>query len=111
MTSAASLSPDGTTSVLLFDEICRLLTQPSAFNLSLPEQFRTTAFCYLEGDAYTIAHMFDRIHLVKTMGAHGISPPKSPACPALSREDYDTCNTAASMTGKSSITFHLPSEN
>ena len=67
--------------MLLFDQICRLLTQPSAFNLSLPAQFRTTAFRYLEGDAHTVAHMtnvenrhfmlsdlFDYIHLVKTMG-------------------------------------------
>jgi hypothetical protein len=66
---------------LLFDQICRMLTQPSSFNLSLPEQFRTTAFRYLEGDARTVAHMkavenrhfmlsdlFDYIHLVKTMG-------------------------------------------
>jgi hypothetical protein len=42
---------------LLFDQICRLLTQPSAFNLSLPARFRTTAFRYLEGDAHTLAHM------------------------------------------------------
>ena len=66
---------------LLFDQICRMLTQPSAFNLSLPAQFRTTAFRYLDGDAQTVAHMtnvenrhfmlsdlFDYIHLVKTMG-------------------------------------------
>jgi hypothetical protein len=76
MTSAASLSPNGTTSVLLFDQICRPLTQPSAFNLSLPEQFRTSAFCHLEGDVYTIVHMFDCIHLVKTMGGgHGSRVP------------------------------------
>jgi len=66
---------------LLFDQICRMLTQPSSFNLSLPEQFRTTAFRYLEGDARTVAHMkavenrhfmlsdlYDYIHLVKRMG-------------------------------------------
>lgn len=66
---------------LLFDQVCRLLAQPSAFNLSLPEQFRATAFRYLEGDARTVAHMqsaenrhfmlsdlFDYIHLVHTMG-------------------------------------------
>ncbi|MFG1350951.1 hypothetical protein [Xanthobacter autotrophicus] len=66
---------------LLFQKICRMLTQPSSFNLGLPEQFRTTAFRFLEGDAHTVAHMntvenrhfmlsdlFDYIHLVKTMG-------------------------------------------
>jgi len=76
---------------LLFDQICRMLTQPSSFNLSLPEQFRTTAFRYLEGDAHTVAHMkavenrhfmlsdlFDYIHLVKTMGGSWISAGGSP---------------------------------
>jgi hypothetical protein len=66
---------------LLFDQICRLLTQPSEFNLSLPEQFRTTAYRYLDGDEKTVAHMrmvenrhfmlsdlFDYIHLVQKMG-------------------------------------------
>lgn len=66
---------------LLFDQICKLLTQPSSFNLRLPEQFRTTAFRYLDGDAATEAHMrvaenrhfmlsdlFDYIHLAQTMG-------------------------------------------
>ncbi|WP_067734103.1 hypothetical protein [Novosphingobium naphthalenivorans] len=66
---------------LLFDQICRILTQPSSFNLSLPEQFRRTAFRYLEGDEAVLAHMlnpenrhfmlsdlFDYVHLVQTMG-------------------------------------------
>ena len=66
---------------MLFEQICRMLTQASPFNLSLPEQFRTTAFRYLDGDVHTVAHMqaienrhfmlsdlFDYIHLVKTMG-------------------------------------------
>ena len=66
---------------LLFDQNAGMLTQPSSFNLSLPEQFRTTAFRYLDGDDHTVAHMkavenrhfmlsdlFDYIHLVKTMG-------------------------------------------
>jgi len=66
---------------LLFDQICRMLTQPSLFNLALPEQFRATAFRYLEGDPHTVAHMttienrhfmlsdlFDYVHLVNTMG-------------------------------------------
>lgn len=66
---------------LLFDQICRMLTQPSSFNLSLPGQFRTTAFRYLDGDPPTESHMrivenrhfmlsdlFDYIHLVQAMG-------------------------------------------
>ncbi len=66
---------------LLFEQICKLLTQPSAFNLGLPEQFRTTAFRYLDGERGTVKHMskaenrhfmlsdlFDYIHLVTKMG-------------------------------------------
>jgi gluconate kinase len=58
-----------------------MLTQPSAFNLRLPEQFRATAFHYLDGDPQTVAHMstaenrhfmlsdlFDYVHLVQRMG-------------------------------------------
>ena len=70
----------------LFDQMCRLLIQPSEFNLNtLPEQFRITADRYLTGDEKTVAHMrvvenrhfmlsdlFDYVHLVHTMG--GIDP-------------------------------------
>ena len=69
---------------LLFDQICRMLTQPSPFNMALPEQFRSTAFRYLEGDPHTVAHMttienrhfmlsdlFDYVHLVNTLGGRG----------------------------------------
>ncbi len=58
---------------LLFDQVCRLLAQPSPF--------RATARRCLDGDAATVAHMttaqnrhfmlsdlFDDVHLVKTMG-------------------------------------------
>ncbi|MDD3799321.1 MAG: hypothetical protein PHE36_09115 [Novosphingobium sp.] len=75
------MAPENERFRLLFDQICRMLVQPSPCNLSLPEQFRTTAFRYLEGDARTVAHMkiaenrhfmlsdlFDYIHLVRTMG-------------------------------------------
>ena len=75
------MEPDDERFRLLFDQICRLLVRPSPFNLSLPEQFRTTAFRYLDGDEATKSHMqgaenrhfmlsdlFDYIHLVETMG-------------------------------------------
>jgi hypothetical protein len=44
---------------LLFDQICRMLAQPSNFNLSLPQAFRTTAYRYLAGDEATLARMRD----------------------------------------------------
>ena len=75
------LEPEDETYRLLFDQICRMLTKPSPFNLGLPDQFRTTAFRYLDGDPHTVAHMsnienrhfmlsdlYDYVHLVHTMG-------------------------------------------
>ncbi len=75
------MAPEDERFRLLFDQICRMLKEPSAFNFSLPEQFRTTALRYLDGDAHTLVHMkaaenrhfmlsdlFDYIHLVQTMG-------------------------------------------
>lgn len=66
---------------LLFDQVCRLLVQPSPFNLGLPEPFRHTAFRYVAGEERTLAHMrdaenrhfmlsdlYDYVHLVETMG-------------------------------------------
>jgi hypothetical protein len=53
----AYLEPEDERFRLLFDQICRLLAQPSRFNLGLPEPFRTTAHRYLAGDEVTIAHM------------------------------------------------------
>ena len=77
----AYLEPEDERFRLLFDQICRMLIKPSSFNLSLPAQFRTTAFRYLENDPVTFTHMsiaenrhfmlsdlFDYIHLVQTMG-------------------------------------------
>jgi hypothetical protein len=54
---AAYLEPEDERFRFLFDQLCRLLTQPSGFNLSLPEPFRTTAHRYLAGDDLTVAHM------------------------------------------------------
>lgn len=54
---AAYLEPEDERFRFLFDQICRLLAQPSKFNLSLPEPFRTTAHRYLAGDEVTVAHM------------------------------------------------------
>ncbi len=51
--------PDDDRYALLFEQMVRLLLKPSAFNLSLPEQFRTTALRYHRGDAGTLAHMGD----------------------------------------------------
>jgi hypothetical protein len=66
---------------LLFEQICHLLTQASAFNLAMPQEFRRTARQWTEGDAATLRHMgdvqnrhfmlsdlYDFVHLSKTMG-------------------------------------------
>ena len=49
--------PDDERYALLFEQVVRLLSKPSAFNLSLPQEFRTTAHRYLDGHAGTIKHM------------------------------------------------------
>ncbi len=54
---AAYLEPEDERFRFLFDQLCRLLTQPSRFNFGLPEPFRTTAHRYLAGDEITVAHM------------------------------------------------------
>jgi len=54
---SAYLEPEDERFRFLFDQLCRLLAQPSRFNLTLPEPFRTTAHRYLAGDEATIAHM------------------------------------------------------
>jgi len=77
----AYLEPEDDRFRFLFDQILRLLAQPSAFNLTLPEPFRTTAYRYLAGDEATIAHMkvvenrhfmlsdvYDYLHLIDKMG-------------------------------------------
>ncbi|WP_245270565.1 hypothetical protein [Beijerinckia mobilis] len=78
---AAYLEPEDERFRFLFDQILRLLIQPSDFNLTLPEPFRTTAHRYLAGDETTVAHMrivenrhfmlsdlYDYVHLRLTMG-------------------------------------------
>jgi hypothetical protein len=78
---AAYLEPEDERYRLLFDNICVLLVKPSDFNLSMPQEFRTTASRYLAKDEATIAHMrdplnrhfmlsdlYDYVHLRQTMG-------------------------------------------
>jgi hypothetical protein len=78
---AAYLEPEDERFRFLFDQICRLLAQPSQFNLGLPEPFRTTSHRYLSGDEVTVAHMrivenrhfmlsdlFDYLHLCQRLG-------------------------------------------
>lgn len=78
---SAYLEPEDERYRLLFDQICRLLVQPSSFNLQMPQEFRHTARLYLDGDAATLAHMrtaqmrhfmlsdlYDYVHLCHTMG-------------------------------------------
>ncbi len=78
----AYLEPEDERFRFLFDQLCRLLAQPSSFNLTLPEPFRTTAHRYLAGDEATIKHMriaenrhfmlsdlFDYMHLRQRLGS------------------------------------------
>ncbi|WP_034411879.1 MULTISPECIES: hypothetical protein [Derxia] len=66
---------------LLFEQIVRLLIEPSPFNLSMPQEFRITAQRWLNGDDEVQRHMrepqmrhfmlsdfYDYVHLRKTMG-------------------------------------------
>lgn len=55
----AYLEPEDERYRLLFDQICRLLLQPSPFNLSMPQEFRVSARRYLAGDERTVAHLRD----------------------------------------------------
>jgi hypothetical protein len=48
--------PDDDRYALLFEQVVRLLVQPSPFNLSLPEAFRVSARRYHEGDPATVKH-------------------------------------------------------
>ena len=41
----------------LFEQVVRLLIQPSRFNLSLPMEFRQVAQRYRDGDPATLAHL------------------------------------------------------
>ena len=80
----AYLEPEDERYRLLFDQICRLLTHPSPFNLSMPQEFRITAQRYLAGDENTVAHLrtpqnrhfmlsdlYDYVHLRLHMGGPG----------------------------------------
>lgn len=51
--------PEDDRYAFLFEQVCKMLTQPSPFNLRLPEQFRTSAYRYLDGDPKTVAHLGD----------------------------------------------------
>ena len=57
--STAYLEPEDERYRLLFDQVCQLLVRPSAFNLSMPPEFRTTAHRYLAGDEVTVGRMRD----------------------------------------------------
>ena len=67
---------------LLFEQVCHLLVQYSAFNQAMPQEFRVTARQWLAGDAATLAHMgevqhrhfmlsdlHDYVHLSRATGA------------------------------------------
>ncbi len=80
----AYLEPEDERYRLLFDQICKLLIEPSDFNLSMPQEFRITAGRYLAGEAATVAHvrdpeirhfmlsdLYDYAHLRQKMGGSG----------------------------------------
>ena len=80
----AYLEPEDERYRLLFDQICHLLTRPSPFNLSMPQEFRITAQRYLAGNENTVAHLctpqnrhfmlsdlYDYVHLRLHMGGPG----------------------------------------
>ena len=80
----AYLEPEDERYRLLFDQICQLLIRPSEFNLSMPQEFRTTAQRYMAGDEATVKHMrnpqnrhfmlsdvYDYMHLREKMGGPG----------------------------------------
>jgi len=80
----AYLEPEDERYRLLFDQVCRLLAQPSSFNLGMPQEFRRSAQRYLAGDARTVAHLrdpqnrhfmlsdlYDYVHLRMRMGGPG----------------------------------------
>lgn len=55
--SDAYLAPQDERYRLLFDQLCRLLTKQSLFNLEIPHPFRLTAQRYLAGDEATRREM------------------------------------------------------
>lgn len=82
--STVYLEPEDDRYRLLFEQICHLLTQPSSFNLSMPQEFRISAERYLAGDKKTVAKLrhpqnrhfmlsdlYDYMHLRQHMGGPG----------------------------------------
>jgi hypothetical protein len=80
----AYLEPEDERYRLLFEQVCHLLSRPSPFNLSMPQEFRTSAQRYLAGDAKTVAQLrepqnrhfmlsdlYDYVHLRRHMGGAG----------------------------------------
>jgi hypothetical protein len=80
----AYLDPEDERYRLLFEQVCQLLLPASAFNLSMPQEFRRTAHQWATGDTATHLHMrdpqnrhfmlsdlYDYVHLRKTMGGPG----------------------------------------
>lgn len=52
-------APNDDRYALLFEQVVQLLVKPSAFNLSLPVEFRNAAIRYRDGDPATLAHLRD----------------------------------------------------
>ncbi len=52
-------APDDDRYLLLFEQTMRLLVKPSPFNLSLPQQFRTSALRWRDGHPGTRRHLGD----------------------------------------------------
>lgn len=55
----AYLEPDDPRYDLLFEQVVRLLTRPSPFNMRLPRPFVTVAHRYLDGNPDTVRHLKD----------------------------------------------------
>lgn len=77
----AYLEPEDERYRLLFEQVCRLLLKPSAFNYAMPREFRRTAALYVAGDAAMLARMrsaemrhfmlsdlYDYAHLSRALG-------------------------------------------
>ena len=79
-----SLEPEDERYRLLFDQVCRLLLQPSSFNLGMPQAFHVSARRCLSSEEKTLAHLrapqnrhfmlsdlYDYVHLRLHMGEPG----------------------------------------
>lgn len=51
--------PDDERYALLFEQVIKLIVDPSPFNLQLPDPFRISAQRYLAGDPTTVANLSD----------------------------------------------------